>query len=156
MGLKISRLTARRVATVTEPGYLPDGGGMYIKVTASGAKSWVFRYRIEGWRPVMGLGPLHVIGRADARVAPDAARKLIQAGHDPLAGRQAAAVATSSIPTFWEAAVAYIAERQAGWTNPKHAGQWTSTLETYAKPVLEDLRVSRIETDHVLAVLRPI
>jgi integrase len=104
----------------------------------------------------MGLGPLHVIGLADARVAADAARKLVQAGQDPLAGRRAAAVATSSVPTFWEAAVAYIAERQAGWTNPKHAGQWTSTLETYAKPVLGDLRVDRIETDHVLAVLRPI
>lgn len=104
----------------------------------------------------MGLGPLHVIGLADARAAADAARKLIQAGQDPLAGRRAAAVATSSIPTFWEAAVAYIAERQAGWTNPKHAGQWTSTLETYAKPVLGDLRVDRIETHHVLAVLRPI
>ena len=52
--------------------------------------------------------------------------------------------------------MAYIAERQAGWTNPKHAGQWTSTLQTYAKPVLGDLRVDRIETDHILAVLRPI
>jgi len=104
----------------------------------------------------MGLGPLHVIGLADARAAADAARKSVQAGHDPLAGRRAAAIATSSIPTFWEAAVAYIAERQSGWTNPKHAGQWTSTLETYAKPVLGDLRVDRIETEHVLAVLRPI
>jgi len=97
-----------------------------------------------------------VIGLADARTAADAARKMVQAGQDPLAGRRAAAVATSSIPTFWEAAVAYIAERQAGWTNPKHAGQWTSTLETYAKPLLGELRVDRIETDHVLAVLRPI
>lgn len=156
MGLKINRLTARRVVTVTEPGYHADGGGLYLQVTASGAKSWVFRYRFEGRRPEMGLGPLHVIGLADARAAADAARKLVQAGQDPLAGRRAAAVATSSIPTFWEAAVAYIAERQAGWTNPKHAGQWTSTLEAYAKPVLGDLRVDRIETDHVLAVLRPI
>lgn len=156
MGLKINRLTARRVATLTEPGYHADGGGLYLQVTASGAKSWVFRYRFEGRRPEMGLGPLHVICLADARVAADAARKLVQAGHDPLAGRRAAAIATSSIPTFWEAAVAYIAERQAGWTNPKHAGQWTSTLETYAKPVLGNLRVDRIETDHVLAVLRPI
>lgn len=156
MGLKINRLTARRVATVTEPGYHADGGGLYLQVTASGAKSWVFRYRFEGKRPEMGLGPLHVIGLADARVAADAARKLVQAGHDPLAGRRAAAIAKSAIPTFWEAAVAYIAERQAGWTNPKHAGQWTSTLETYAKPVLGNLRVDRIETDHVLAVLRPI
>lgn len=156
MGLKINRLTARRVTAVTEPGYHADGGGLYLQVTASGAKSWVFRYRFEGRRPEMGLGPLHVIGLADARAAADAARKLVQAGQDPLAGRRAAALAMSSIPTFWEAAVAYIAERQAGWTNPKHASQWTSTLETYAKPVLGDLRVDRIETDHVLAVLRPI
>lgn len=156
MGLKINRLTARRVATVTDPGYHADGGGLYLQVTASGAKSWVFRYRFEGRRPEMGLGPLHVIGLADARAAADAARKMVQAGQDPLAGRRAASVATSSIPTFWEAAVAYIAERQAGWTNPKHAGQWSSTLETYAKPLLGGLRVDRIETDHVLAVLRPI
>lgn len=154
--MKINRLTARRVATVTDPGYHADGGGLYLQVTASGAKSWVFRYRFEGRRPEMGLGPLHVIGLADARAAADAARKMVRAGQDPLAGRRATAVATSSIPTFWEAAVAYIAERQTGWTNPKHAAQWTSTLETYAKPVLGDLRVDRVETDHVLAMLRPI
>ena len=104
----------------------------------------------------MGLGPLHVIGLTDARAAADAARKLVQSGEDPLAGRRAAAVATADIPTFWEAAVAYIAERQAGWTNPKHAGQWASTLQAYAKPVLGHIRVDRIETDHVLSVLRPI
>lgn len=156
MGLKINRLTARRVATIVEPGYHPDGGGLYLQVTASGAKSWVFRYRFEGRRPEMGLGPLHVIGLAEAREAAGAARKMVRSGQDPLAGRRAAAVATASIPTFWEAATAYIAEREAGWTNPKHAGQWTSTLETYAKPVLGDLRVNRIETEHVLAVLRPI
>jgi len=50
MGLKINRLTARRVATVTDPGYHADGGGLYLQVTASGAKSWVFRYRFEGRR----------------------------------------------------------------------------------------------------------
>lgn len=156
MGLKINRLTARRVATVTEPGYHPDGGGLYLQVTASGAKSWVYRYRFEGRRPEMGLGPLHVVGLADAREAADAARKMVLAGQDPLAGRRAAAVASAGIPTFWEAAEAYIEERRAGWSNPKHAGQWTSTLETYAKPVLGGMRVDRIETDHVLAVLRPI
>ncbi|AWH25718.1 site-specific integrase [Stenotrophomonas sp. YAU14D1_LEIMI4_1] len=156
MGLKINRLTARRVATITEPGYHADGGGLYLQVTASGAKSWVFRYRFEGRRPEMGLGPLHVIGLADARAAADAARKMVQAGHDPLAGRRAAAVAAASTPTFWEAAELYIAERRAGWTNPKHGAQWTSTLETYARPIIGDLRVDRVETEDVLAVLRPI
>lgn len=86
MGLKINRLAARWVVTVTELGYDPDGGGLYLQVTASGAKSWVFRYRFEGRHPEMGLGPLHVIGLADARVAADSARKLIQAGQTLLPG----------------------------------------------------------------------
>lgn len=156
MGLKINRLTTRRVTTVTEPGYHADGGGLYLQVSATGAKSWVFRYRFEGRRPEMGLGPLHIVGLANAREAADAARKLVLAGQDPLAGRRAAALASAGIPTFWEAAESYIEERRSGWTNPKHAGQWTSTLATYAKPVLGGMRVDRIETEHVLAVLRPI
>lgn len=156
MGLKINRLTTRRVTTVTESGYHADGGGLYLQVTATGAKSWVFRYRFEGRRPEMGLGPLRAVGLADARAAADAARKMVLAGQDPLAGRRAAFMASAGIPTFWEEAEAYIMERRAGWTNPKHAGQWTSSLETYAKPVIGDMRVDRIETEHVLAVLRPI
>ena len=51
--------------------------------------------------------------------------------------------------------LAYVAEREAGWTNSTHSGQWTSTLETCAKPVQGDLRVDRIETEHILTVLRP-
>lgn len=156
MGLKINRLNARRVATLAEPGYHADGGGLYLQVTATGSKSWLFRYRFEGRRPEMGLGPLHVVGLADARAAADAARRMVLAGQDPLYGRRAAAAASAGIPTFWEAAQAYIEEKRSGWTNPKHAGQWTSTLETYAKPVLGGLRVDRIETDHILDVLRPI
>lgn len=156
MGLKLHRLTARRVATVTEPGYHADGGGLYLQVTATGAKSWVYRYRFEGRRPEMGLGPLHVVSLAEARAAAESARKAVQSGQDPLASRRSSAIASASIPTFWEAAVAYIDERRAGWSNPKHAGQWTTTLETYAKPLIGSMRVDRIETDHVLAVLRPI
>lgn len=156
MGLKLHRLTARRVATVAEPGYHADGGGLYLQVTASGAKSWVYRYRFEGRRPEMGLGPLHVVSLAEARAAAETARKAAKFGQDPLAGRRSSAIASASIPTFWEAAVAYIEERRAGWSNPKHAGQWTATLDTYARPVIGSMRVDRIETDHVLAVLRPI
>lgn len=104
----MNRLTARRVATIAEPGYHADGAGLYLQVTASGAKSWVLRYRFEGRRPEMGLGSLHVIGLAEARQAADAARKMIQAGIDPLTDRRAASITTAAIPTFWEAAKAYI------------------------------------------------
>lgn len=156
MAVKMNRLTARRVATITEPGYHADGAGLYLQVTASGAKSWVLRYRFEGRRPEMGLGPLHVIGLAEARQAADAARKMIQAGTDPVADRRASSIVAAAIPTFWEAAEAYIQERRSGWSNPKHADQWTNTLDAYARPLLGGIRIDRIDTDHVLAVLRPI
>ncbi|KRG38083.1 integrase [Stenotrophomonas pictorum JCM 9942] len=156
MGMQLNKLSARRVATANEPGYYPDGGGLYLQVTATGAKSWIFRYRFEGKRPEMGLGPLHTTSLAEAREAALAARKMLLAGHDPLASRRQARAIAAATPTFWAAAEAYIAERRAGWKNAKHADQWTNTLETYAKPIIGAKRVDRIDTEDVLAVLRPI
>lgn len=71
-------------------------------------------------------------------------------------GRRQAKASAAATPTFWEAAEAYIAERRPGWKNAKHADQWTNTLDTYAKPFIGSKRVDRIETEDVLAVLRPI
>lgn len=156
MGIELHKLTARKVGTISEAGYYADGGGLYLQVTAGGAKSWIFRYRFEGKRPEMGLGPTHTVSLAEAREAAQAARKQVLAGHDPLAGRRTAKAKAVATPTFWEAAQAYIAERKAGWKNAKHADQWTNTLKTYAKPFIGSKRVDRIETEDVLAVLRPI
>jgi len=35
-----------------------DGNGLYLRVQASGAKSWIFRYQINGRRREMGIGTL--------------------------------------------------------------------------------------------------
>jgi Arm DNA-binding domain len=53
----VNRLTALKVSTREQPGLLADGGGgLYLQVAASGAKSWIFRYQLGGrWRD-MGLG----------------------------------------------------------------------------------------------------
>lgn len=156
MTLTLNRLSARKVATTVEPGYYPDGGGLYLQVTASGGKSWVFRYRFEGRRPEMGLGPVHTISLAEARELAGAARKQVLAGTDPLAGRREAKAKASLIPNFWTAALEHIDARRSGWKNAKHADQWANTLETYAKPLIGTMRVDRIGTDHVLEVLSPI
>ena len=49
-----------------------------------------------------------------------------------------------------------IASKSPGWRNAKHAAQWTSTLLTYADPMLGCLDVNAIDTRHVLSVLRPV
>ncbi len=49
------RLTPLAVTKFTKPGYYPDGGRLYLAVKASGAKSWIFRYRFGGREREMGL-----------------------------------------------------------------------------------------------------
>jgi hypothetical protein len=42
MGQAIKKLSARTVATIAEPGRHSDGDGLYLNVTAGGARSWLF------------------------------------------------------------------------------------------------------------------
>src|SRR3982751_2179197 len=58
--------------------------------------------------------------------------------------------------TFRWCAEKCIEAKRAGWTNAKHAKQWSSTLEAYAYPVIGDRPVADIDTDLVEQVLAPI
>ena len=44
-----------------------DGDGLYLQVTGSQARSWIFRYRWNGKHHEMGLGSLKAVSLADAR-----------------------------------------------------------------------------------------
>jgi integrase len=55
---------------------------------------------------------------------------------------------------FEQCAKDYIRDHRAGWKNAKHAEQWTSTLETWAYPIIGKLPVGSITTDLVLKVLK--
>jgi Arm DNA-binding domain len=57
-------------------GMYHDGGGLWLQVRG-GSRSWLFRYSREKKAKVMGLGPLHTIGLADARQRARDARKLL-------------------------------------------------------------------------------
>jgi Arm DNA-binding domain len=88
MTQKLNRLTARKVATATEPGLYADGGGLYLRVGRGGAKSWCLRYMLEGKAREMGLGGLLKVGLADARRRAAAQRTLLVDKIDPLERRQ--------------------------------------------------------------------
>ncbi|BDU16916.1 tyrosine-type recombinase/integrase [Lysobacter auxotrophicus] len=155
MARQLNRLTVRAVQAA-RPGKYADGGGLFLQVTKTGVKSWTFRYTRGGIERYMGLGPTHTVGLAQARQKALEARQDLMAGRDPQQARRAAQEATAAVPTFWDAATSYIAEQKPGWANPKHASQWTSTLQAYAKPHIGTLPVDQIDTEHVLQVLRPI
>lgn len=166
----INKLSAQAVHRAKEPGYYGDGGGLYLQITKSGGKSWVFRFvsptspRSEktGRAPAreMGLGPTHTVSLAEAREKALACRKLVADGRDPIEERKAtwvrAQLEAAKTASFADCALAYIRAHEAGWKNPKHGKQWTATLETYAFPLIGKLPVASVDTGLVLKVLEPI
>lgn len=156
----VGGLTARSVATLSVPGLYADGNGLYLRVTAAGARSWVFRYQIRGQRHDMGLGSTGVFTLAEARERTIDARRLIARGEDPLESRvrkaEAAAIASARSMTFAECAERYIQAHQAGWRNPRHAAQWPSSLNSYVYPVFGAIPVEAIDVGLVMRVIEPL
>jgi integrase len=137
-----------------------DGGGLYLRVVLPNQRSWVYRYELNGKARTLGLGSYPAISLAKAREKADAARSLKADGRDPVGerrGQRAAAKAKATkAKTFKQCAEAYIKSRKAGWKNSKHADQWTSTLETYAYPIIGPLAVADVDRPAVLRVIAPI
>src|SRR6185295_19144894 len=91
----------------------------------------------------MGLGPFPEVSLADARRAAEECRRLLRVGIDPIGAREkqkeGARLEAAKAVTFDYCARGFIEVNKAGWRNAKHAGQWVTTLETYAFPVFGSL-----------------
>jgi hypothetical protein len=89
MRRRIARLSAKEVVNKKEPGYYCDGGGLYLQVSDSGSKSWIFRYTLHSRNRHMRLGPFHTLSLADARSAAAQCRQLLLKKIYPIAARDA-------------------------------------------------------------------
>jgi integrase len=149
-----------------KPGRHADGGGLHLLVKETGARSWVYRFMLDGKSRDVGLGSAAVggVSLADVRHAASLLRIKVRDKIDPieerareaaeaLAAAQAALIASI---TFKAAAKAYITANEASWLNDKHRQQWKNTLETYVYPVIGDLPVGEVATSHVLEIIEPI
>lgn len=160
MARTVNNLSALKVARLSAPGWYCDGQGLWLQVSSSGSKSWVYRYEISGRRHHMGLGSLRDVSLAQAREAARESIRRVRAGANPLAERRDAAVALklqeARTISFDACAHAYIAAHRASWRNPKHAQQWENTLATYVSPVFGPVSVGDIDTALVVKALQPI
>lgn len=181
MARQVQKLTDVKVRQAKEPGRYSDGDGLYLQVTAARSgerlnRSWLLRVRLpaldkdERLRSKVreiGLGTYPATSLADARTKADVARAIAERGDDPIQAerdrrrerllreREAAAAEARSM-TFGQCADAYVASHKAQWRNEKHIQQWSSTLKTYAYPLLRDLPVGAIDVALVIKVLEPI
>jgi len=137
-----------------KPGKYCDGGGLWVYVKPNGNAYWVMRYRLRGRNREMGLGPVRDIPAAKAREYATKYRNIKRDKRDPINER--AKERSAAVLLFRDAAARMIEAKRGEWRNSKHAAQWIATLKTYAFPVVGDLPVDAITTDHVLKILEPI
>lgn len=160
MARTVGKLTALKVQRLAEAGMHADGAGLYLQITGSGAKSWIFRFSLHGRAREMGLGSLSAVSLAEARTAAGACRRFRQDGIDPIEARKArdaqVRLDAAKAITFSEAATQFIEANRAAWRNAKHAAQWDSTLKRYVAPVFGSLPVQAIDVALVLKVVEPI
>jgi integrase len=157
---RIERLSDRTVKTKKAKGFYADGDGLFLRVTETRAKGWIFRFKRDGKTHDMGLGGYPSVSLSEARQKAKDARKHRDEGNDPIKQRNAQALQIrleeAQSVTFREAAEQLIETNEAVWKNAKHRQQWTNTLKTYAYPVLGDVPVNYVTTDLVLKVVEPL
>ena len=155
-----NRLGDMAIKNEETPGYYPDGQNLYLQVSGSGSKSWIFRYTLAGRQREIGLGAYPTFSLADARKRAKAARQLLTDKICPLETKRnkilADRLSAASVITFDDAAERYIKTHESGWKNLKHVGQWRSTIATFASPVIGRLPVHAIDNKAVVNVLEPI
>jgi integrase len=160
MSYTINKLSAIKVRSVTRPGMYGDGAGLWLQVSKSGAKSWIFRYDFCGRRREMGLGSCHTVDLALAREKAKQCRLVLLEKRDPIEERDNARAEyvhqQAKRVTFDECASAYISAHRGSWKSAKHAAQWETTIATYVSPIIGALPVADVDTDLVVKVLRPI
>jgi hypothetical protein len=152
--LKVSRAKPKRRPDGTLIGYrLPDKKqtGLYLAVSATGAKSWVYMWERNGKRRVMGLGSEKALSLANAREDAAEAYRDVRKGLDPIAERNKR---KGHSITFAEAAAACLKAKGVNWS-AKHQRNFMPLLETHAKPLLTKA-VNQITRDDVERVVRPI
>jgi len=138
MGMRsIGRLSARKFEKLSVPGRLCDGGGLYLQISKSGARSWIFRFQLNGKVRDMGLGSASALGLANARNIAAKCQALVANEIDPVEDReqkrQRKAFEIASAVTFKECALSLIQAKKKSWRNPKHAAQWPATQLRYAQ-----------------------
>lgn len=171
VGGSLQRLTPRQVLAA-QTGELNDGGGLFLRITATGA-GWLMRYTApSGKRREMGLGVAHRDSLAQAgssitgaREQATKARALLTQGVDPIEAREQHREAARA------AEEAAKAERSRDrWTlarcardyherviepsrTSKHSAQWLASLENHVDAALWHAPIESIEPPALLSAL---
>ncbi|HWW66107.1 MAG TPA: Arm DNA-binding domain-containing protein [Sphingomonadaceae bacterium] len=133
-----------------------DERGLYLEVHPSGSKLWRYKYHYADKQKRLALGRYPDVGLAEARRRRDDARRMLEAGSDPLAERKREKLVAvfNAANSFGDVAKEYI--------DKMVAEGWADTTTTKANWLLEQLApiaaspVADLKPIDVLAALKRI
>ncbi len=146
-----------RSAKPLEKSYkLTDALGLYLTVSASGAKLWYFRYRLGGKESRLAFGPYPQTTLSEAREKRDAARKLLASGLCPSLSRKAEKAITDESRTFQYIATAWHTSSLKLWSTG-HADKILSCLKRYVfSDDIAVMDIAQIETRHLAQLIKSV
>lgn len=146
----INRLSARQVATLTQPGRHADGNRLYLSVGTEGQRRWVYLFTWQGRAVEMGLGSVKDVTLAHARTKARDAGALLADGVNPLEFRRKRAPTL----TFGQFADAWLSDIRSGFRAEKHYAFYERVVSKYLA-ALRPKQISDICTEDVLDILKP-
>ena len=153
----MQKLSHQFVNNVTKPGrYFDAGNNLHLLVRSGKAgpkKYWIARVTLKGKRKDLSLGIFPNVSLAEARIlAIDLKAKLNNGSYQFRVCKSGIEKET----TFEAYARDWIELNRTQWSNTKHYGQWISTMETYVFPILGGKSLNNIDTNDLMAILKPI
>lgn len=138
-----------------KPGRHWDGLGLYLEVTATGARYWRLKYRFAGREKLLALGVYPEVTLAEARKRRDEARAHLQAGTDPAEQRKAdrEAVRRDLNGTVAAVCAAWLEFKRPGWS-PDSYRKAVLVTGQYLLPKLGPLSIATLASKDCAPVLR--
>ena len=161
MPKQAKELTPLEIKRLERPGMHAVGGvaGLLLRISPTGAKSWILRIKIGDRRRDIGLGGFPTVTLAQAREKAREKREQVEEGVDPVVERQRAREALRAEQrrrvTLAEVWSDYQKDKLQGLT-AKTRQHWLGTMKNHALPVIGKMIVEDITKDHIKETLDPV
>lgn len=155
--MPLTAAQVRNASPTDKPYKLADGGGLYLWVSPTGAKSWRMKYRYGGKEKVLTFGLFGDVSLAEARDMREAAKRLLRAHKDPAieARLEKHRTIAAAGATFEASAREWHADEQPRWSKGQ-AVLVLRALERDVFPEIGKLPIADIDGPTVLRMLRKI
>jgi integrase len=153
------------------PERVPDGLGLYLRITPSGRKSFELRATVKGKRCWIKIGCFPELGLKRARQLAGMVQLQLEGGLSAPEVRAALAQGTiedletkpelPAVPkqprfTFRRMSKLWFEQKKLGLRNGKHIQQNWNTIETYVFPVIGEKDITEVTVTEVIEAIRPI